>query len=74
MIHVKKNIRDSFQFVFFFFGVGRGKLQMSFKKIKTAVWIQPRPQGFSPFFKGKALGTRLVWIGVNYVANNIILQ
>ena len=48
MIHVKKNIRDSFQFVLFFFGGGgRGKLQMSFKKIKTAVWIQPRPQGFS---------------------------
>ena len=50
MIHVKKNIRDSFQFVLFFFGgggVGRAKLQMSFKKIKTAVWIQPRPQGFS---------------------------
>ena len=36
MIHVKKNIRDSFQFVFFFFGGGGGELQMTFKKIKTA--------------------------------------
>ena len=31
------------------------------------IWKQPRPQGFSlkkwvgPFFKGKALGTRLIW-------------
>ena len=33
MIHVKKNIRDSFQFVFFFGGgVGGGELQMTFKK------------------------------------------
>ena len=34
MIHVKKNIRDSFQFVFFFFGGGGGggELQMTFKK------------------------------------------
>ena len=51
MIHVKKNIRDSFQFVLFFFFGGGGELQMTFKKIKTAVWI-----------------------GVNYVANNIISQ
>ena len=34
MIHVKKNIRDSFQFVFFL--GGGGELQMTFKKIKTA--------------------------------------
>ena len=33
MIHVKKNIRDSFQFVFF---LGGGELQLTFKKIKTA--------------------------------------
>ena len=35
MIHVKKNIRDSFQFVLFcvFFGGGvGGELQMTFKK------------------------------------------
>ena len=31
MIHVKKNIRDSFQFVFFF-GGGGGERQMIFKK------------------------------------------
>ena len=31
MIHVKKNIRDSFQFVFFF-GGGGGELQMTFKE------------------------------------------
>ena len=36
MIHVKKNIRDSFQFVFFFWGGGGEELQMTFKKIKTA--------------------------------------
>ena len=30
MIHVKKNIRDSFQFVFFL--GGGGELQMTFKK------------------------------------------
>ena len=32
MIHVKKNIRDSFQFVFFFWAGGGGELQMTFKK------------------------------------------
>ena len=52
MIHVKKNIRDSFQFVFFF-GGGGGKKAKDF--LKKAKWHGG-------------------WIGVNYVANNIILQ
>ena len=35
MIHVKKNIRDSFQFFFFFlWGGGGEELQMNFKKNK----------------------------------------
>ena len=43
MIHVKKNIRDSFQFVFFFLGGGGGgggggreNCKWLLKKIKTA--------------------------------------
>ena len=27
---------------------------------RSLLQMQPRPQGFSPFFKGKALGTRLL--------------
>lgn len=41
MIRVEKNIRDSFQFVLFCFVVVffLGELRMTFKKIKTAIWI-----------------------------------
>ena len=36
MIHVKKNIRDSFQFVFFLGGGGGEKCKWILKKNKTA--------------------------------------